>query len=253
MDYRRLGKTEYEVSSIAFGAFKIGRNQGIKYPHGYGLPDRNQVKELLHLALELGINYIDTAPAYGLSEERLGAILGGRQDLIISTKTGEQFSNGRSHYDFSRQATLKSIETSLKRLRRQTLDLIFIHSDGADEHILKETAVLETLFDCREKGWIRAIGFSAKTVAGAELALQWVDVLMLSYNIEDRSYESIIEKAAKNRLGVVVKKGLASGHLAAETAIPFVLSNPNVHSLLVATLNHAHLRANITLAESTDR
>ena len=72
---RRLGRSAIEVSPIGFGAFKIGRNTGVKYD----LPDDDAVARLIDGLLGLGINYIDTAPAYGLSEERLGAVLSGRR------------------------------------------------------------------------------------------------------------------------------------------------------------------------------
>ena len=72
---RRLGRSNLNVSPIGFGAFKIGRNAGIKYPSAYDLPDQRAVNLLLGGVLDLGITYFDTAPAYGLSEERLGRAL----------------------------------------------------------------------------------------------------------------------------------------------------------------------------------
>ena len=89
---RRLGRSAIEVSPIGFGSFKIGRNTGVKYPQAYELPDDDAVAKLTDGLLDLGINYIDTAPAYGLSEERLGAVLSGRRgDVVLSTKVGETF------------------------------------------------------------------------------------------------------------------------------------------------------------------
>ena len=71
---RPLGGTGFSISPIGFGAFKIGRNQKTKYAAPYDLPSDEQVSELLNGLLDLGINYIDTAPAYGTSEERIGPI-----------------------------------------------------------------------------------------------------------------------------------------------------------------------------------
>src|SRR5262245_47651520 len=97
---RPLGRTGIQLSPIGFGAFKIGRNQGIKYAQEYNLPSEEDVERLIAGILDLGINYIDTAPAYGTSEERLGRVLGKfrRDDLIVSTKVGETFADGRSTY-----------------------------------------------------------------------------------------------------------------------------------------------------------
>ena len=75
MELRHLGNTGIKVSPLGLGTVKLGRNQQVKYPHGFTLPDDKTVKELLALTWDLGINLIDTAPAYGNSEERLGALL----------------------------------------------------------------------------------------------------------------------------------------------------------------------------------
>src|SRR5690348_3747969 len=94
---RTLGKTGLSVSPIAFGAFKIGRNEKIKYAQGYPLPTEEETARLLNGLLDLGINLIDTAPAYGLSEERIGRHISRRRgEFILSTKFGETFENGKS-------------------------------------------------------------------------------------------------------------------------------------------------------------
>src|SRR5687768_4809484 len=101
MQHRILGKTGRLVSPIGFGAFKIGRNQGIKYPSGYALPDDVAVERLLNGVLDLGINLIDTAPAYGISEQRIGQFLSHRRnEFTLSTKVGETFEDGHSRYEY---------------------------------------------------------------------------------------------------------------------------------------------------------
>src|SRR3990172_2700606 len=111
MPRRPLGRTGLVVSRLGFGAFKIGRNERVKYPQAYALPDDKTVEALLNGVLDLGINQIDTAPAYGSSEERIGRFLSHRRDeFILSTKVGETFADGASRYDFSRQAGRDSIE-----------------------------------------------------------------------------------------------------------------------------------------------
>jgi aryl-alcohol dehydrogenase-like predicted oxidoreductase len=248
MARRALGRTGLTVSPIGFGAFKIGRNQGIKYPTGYALPDEPEVAALLAGVLDLGINYVDTAPAYGLSEERIGRLASGR-DFVLSTKVGETFTDGQSSYDFSAAAVRASVERSRARLGRPRLDLVFIHAHGDDLAILEGTPVVETLLALKRDGVIGAVGFSGKTVPAARAALAFADAIMVEYHLDDRSHAPVIAEAAARGLGVVVKKGLASGRLGAAESIAFVLGTPGVSSLVIGGLNLDHMRANLALAE----
>ena len=85
--HRPLGSTGLRVSPLGLGTVKLGRNTGVKYPNQFALPSDGQARELLALARDLGINLIDTAPAYGTSETRLGPLLQGqRQDWVVCTK-----------------------------------------------------------------------------------------------------------------------------------------------------------------------
>jgi len=246
---RSLPVAGFSLPTLGFGAFKIGRNQGVKYPTGYDLPSDADTDRLLNGVLDLGVSYIDTAPAYGLSEERIGRFLGKRSaEFRVSTKVGETFENGVSTYDFSERAVRASLERSRNRLRRDVLDMVFVHSDGRDGRILRETDVVPTLRAARDEGIVRAIGFSGKTVVGAFSSLTWADALMVEYHLEDRSHLGVIEHAASLGVGVIVKKGLASGHLSPQASIDFVLTNPNVTSLVIGGLNLDHLRDNITVA-----
>ena len=249
MDHRRLGTTGIELSPIGFGAFKIGRNEGIKYEQGYALPDENQVARLLGDVLDMGINYIDTAPAYGLSEERIGAAIADRKaEFVLSTKVGERFENGQSTYDYSLAGVVESILRSHRLLKVGSLDLVYVHSNGDDLAILHETEVVATLQRLRDTGLITAIGFSGKTVEGARAALHWADAIMVEYHLDDRSHEDVIAEAASQQIGVVVKKGLASGRLNPREAIEFVLSNPGVTSLVIGGLDAEHIRMNLEYA-----
>ncbi len=249
MVYRKLGKTGLSVSVIGYGAFKIGRNQKIKYPETYALPGVNQVKTFLKTVIDLGINYIDTAPAYGISEEQIGKCLEeNRNDLILSTKVGEQFIHGRSVYDFSQKAVEKSIHNSLKKLKIDCIDIVYVHSDGNDKQIIQNSAVVEVLQNFKSKGMIRFVGMSCKTDEGIVLAMPWSDVLMLEYNLNRKQNKKEIQQAFENGIGVVVKKGLGSGWLAPETAIRFVLSHQGVSTLLIATSKVEHLKENIEFA-----
>jgi aryl-alcohol dehydrogenase-like predicted oxidoreductase len=248
--HRRLGRSDHLVSPIGFGAFKIGRNEGIKYPAPYDLPDEAAVARLLNAVLDLGINYVDTAPAYGLSEQRIGrAVAHRRSEYVLSTKVGETRQAGRSTYDFSSAAVRASVERSLRHLGTDAVDLLYIHSDGNDLAILERTDAVPTLEALRSAGMVRAIGLSAKTVEGARAALTWADALMVEYHLDDPSAAAVIAEAAAADVGVVVKKGLASGHLDPAESVRFVLGTAGVASLVVGSLSIDHLKDNVRVAE----
>ncbi len=237
------------VSRLGFGSFKIGRNEEIKYPSAYALPTDSEVAELLNGVLDLGCNLIDTAPAYGLSEQRIGRAIGHRrQEYLLSTKVGETFEAGQSIYDYSESSVRASIHRSLHRLGTDHLDVVFIHSQGDDRRILTETDVVPVLLDLRAQGVVRAIGLSGKTVDGARLAMQWADVLMVEYNLRDQTHHDIITQAAEQGIAVFVKKGLGSGNFPAAESIRFVLSHPGVSSLIVGGLSLSHFRDNWRVA-----
>ena len=252
MVLRPLGSSPLQVSPLGLGTVKFGRNQGIKYPRGFALPRDQEIRDLLALARELGINLLDTAPAYGSSEERLGKLLPGpRQNWVIVTKVGETFSDGRSRFDFSATATCASVERSLKLLRTDWLDAVLIHSNGDDSRILREEGALATLLDLKAAGSIGAVGISTKTIAGGLLALQQCDLVMVTYNPRQPADAAVIRAAHEARKGVLIKKALLSGHVdelgdedPVAASLGFVFQQPGVSSVVVGTLDPDHLRAN---------
>ncbi|MEX2130579.1 MAG: aldo/keto reductase [Pseudohongiellaceae bacterium] len=253
---RSLGLTGIDVSCLGLGTVKFGRNQGVKYPTGFDLPDDAAVVALLDLARRLGINLIDTAPAYGTSEQRLGKLLVDRGQWVLCSKVGEEFIGGKSTYDFSGSHVQQSVERSLRHLNTDYLDIVLVHSNGNDSSIITETDCFATLQRLKEKGLVRAIGMSSKTVAGGLLALDLSDVVMVTCNPGEREDLPVIARAHDLGKGVLVKKALASGHLgsAAGTdavleSIGFVLGQPGVTSIIVGTINPAHLQHNVDCAE----
>src|SRR6185503_2135556 len=101
---RKLGSTDLLVSPVGLGTTKLGRNTDVKYPHSFTLPSDTEVANLLSCARDLNINLIDTAPAYGISEERLGKHLSGQRDRwVIVGKAGEEYANQQSSHNFSRE------------------------------------------------------------------------------------------------------------------------------------------------------
>jgi len=252
VDQRPLGRGGPLACPVSYGAVKIGRNQGVKYPAPFALPSDLEVERLLNGVLDLGINLIDTAPAYGSSEGRVGRAIGHRRhEYLLSTKAGEEFEAGVSRYDFRGTALRASLHTSLQRLRTDHVDLLLLHSDGNDLVVQRDTDAVDTLIALRGEGLARRIGLSGKTVEGARAALAWADVLMVEYHLDDCRHEAVIAEAAAGGVGVLVKKALASGRHDPAAAIRFALANPGVSSVVVGSLSLEHLRAN--LAEAGQR
>lgn len=257
MELRPLGVTGLWVSPLGLGTVKFGRDQGVKYPRAFALPSDREALTLLELAWDLGINLLDTAPAYGESEERLGRLLRQcRRDWVIVTKVGEEFHSGESHFNFSTAATRASVERSLRRLGIEALGAVLIHSSGDDLTILEREAVLPTLLDLKQAGLMRAVGISSKTVAGGLRAVECCDLVMVTYNLAQREELPVIRAARAAGKGVLIKKGLLSGHLDRTTAsdpvrasLELIYAEPGVSSVVVGTLNPAHLRANAAAVE----
>jgi aryl-alcohol dehydrogenase-like predicted oxidoreductase len=251
---RRFGRTDLFVSPLGLGTVKFGRNTGVKYPTAFALPDDRQARDLLVLAGDLGINLLDTAPAYGTSEERLGPLLAGQRDRwVICTKVGEEFdtATGASRFDFTPAHIRASIERSLARLRTDVLDIVLVHSDGNDTDIIRRQGALETLAMLKAEGKIRATGMSTKTVAGGLLALDHADCAMVTYNRVDTADLPVIESAAARGQGILIKKPLQSGHLAdtagedpVRAGFRHIFAQPGIGAAITGTLSPDHLRAN---------
>jgi aryl-alcohol dehydrogenase-like predicted oxidoreductase len=254
---RPLGSSGLEVSVLGLGTVKIGRNQQVKYPSGFDLPDDKSVIELFELAQSLGINFIDTAPAYGSSEQRLGELLPNRNDWVIVTKVGEIFENGQSCFNFSFDYTVKSVEQSLKKLKRDVLDVVLVHSDGNDMDIINNQPVFEALDVLKNKGLIKAYGMSSKTVEGGCWVVENCDVVMATANLEYDDERPVLELAEKLNKGVIIKKGLQSGHADSasggggiDSAFKHILNLPGVSSMIVGTINKQHLQDNVAIVNN---
>lgn len=253
---RPLGSTGINIAPISLGTVKIGRDQQVKYPEAFTMPSDKEALALFDLAQSLGINCLDTAPAYGRSEERIGEILGSRtKDWIICTKVGEEFINGESHFDFTPEHTRFSVERSLKRLHRDELDIVLIHSNGNDVDIINHHGTLEVLAGLKKTGLIRAFGMSTKTVEGGIKALGLSDIVMATYNLNYDDEIPVLDYAATHNKGVFIKKALASGHLDKDkysdpikASMELTFSHPGTSSITLGTINPLHLVQNVTQA-----
>lgn len=253
---RQLGSTDLHVSILGLGTVKLGRNTDVKYPHTFELPDDKQAADLLSLAQDLNINMLDTAPAYGNSEERLGSLLKGKRDKwVIVGKAGEEYAKQQSTYNFTRAHILESIKRSLKNLQTEYIDLLLIHSNGDDEYIINNFDVFNTLQDAKQQGLIRYSGMSTKTELGGLLTLKHSDVAMVTYNPVTTEEVAVIDMAERSNKGILIKKAFASGHLnkfgdenPVQTAMDFIFERPGVTSIILGTINPKHLMENVECA-----
>jgi aryl-alcohol dehydrogenase-like predicted oxidoreductase len=193
----------------------------------------------------------------------LGRLLKDRQDWIICSKVGEEFTAGKSYFDFSAEHTQHSVERSLRNIGTDYLDLVLIHSDGQDTKILQSSDCPETLLRLKEKGLIKAIGMSTKTVDGGMKAVEMLDVVMATYNPSMQADAKVIEYAHELGKGILVKKVLNSGHDCVSNAtddnpggisfsernLRFALDKKGVSSVIVGTINPKHLQENVKAAQ----
>ncbi|MBE0559083.1 MAG: aldo/keto reductase, partial [Proteobacteria bacterium] len=165
MDHRTFGATDLDVSLIGFGAWAIGGPaMAGTTPIGWGDVDDHVSEQAIHTALERGVTFFDTADFYGLghSEEILGRVLGNRPSVVIATKVGHRLQDdGSIALDYSKRHILEACEGSLRRLKRECIDLYQLHSARVSHFEAGEC--LEALEGLREEGKIRYWGLSLNT------------------------------------------------------------------------------------------
>ena len=220
MNYRILGRTELKVSEIGFGAFAIGGPfwLGKDRPTGWGDVDDGTSKRALETAFDLGINFYDTADAYGWghSEELVGEVFKKRRDkIIIATKVGNRLDEKEKWIkDFSRQWVEKAVEASLKRLQTDYIDFYQIHSPFMDFEFSEET--FDVFEDLKKQGKIRFYGTSVnRPPQGLVVAtLDKGDGFQVIYSILDREpEEKLFPLCLEKNLGIIARVPLDSGFL----------------------------------------
>jgi aryl-alcohol dehydrogenase-like predicted oxidoreductase len=179
---------------------------------------------------------------------------------VIVSKVGEEFEAGQSRHDFSAEHTRLSVERSLQRLETDFIDLVLVHSDGNDLHVLNDCSVYQTLDALKREGKIRGFGFSGKTVEGGLQALQDGDCAMVTYNLNEQAEKAVIDYAAAHGKGILVKKALASGHVCLEPGMDpirasfmLLFAQTGVASAIVGTINPLHLAHNVATAAQVIR
>jgi len=270
MEYVEFGKTGVTVSRLGFG----GAVAGLKnYLYSYD-PDTDEAKQSVHealeTALELGITYFDTAPGYGggRSETMFGEVLGGVDPKKIFLATKCQPAN----YDEVR----KSVEESLKRLKREYLDLLQIHgnsySDEQVRELLAPHGMVESMEQMKKEGLIKFIGFTSEDNNRGLYDLMnsgRFDAVQMCYNFlfqhgyePSRPFGSLFT-AEENKLGIVTMRAPTSGTFQrwmkmirpvdkfdyGPALVQFVLSNPYVDVVLTGMRTSARVRQNVAIVE----
>jgi aryl-alcohol dehydrogenase-like predicted oxidoreductase len=219
MKYRQFGKTDLEVSEIGFGAWAIGGVAMIgTIPIGWGPSDDDLSIKTIHAALDAGINFFDTADFYGLghSEELLGKTLSKNKEVIIASKVGQKKEFDKVVGDYSYDHLIKACEASLKRLKRDNIDYLQLHT--AKLQHLEEGECRRAMEELKKQGKIRYWGISVSTYNPFPEADHFIenksgDGLQLVFNLINQVAIPVIDKAAKAGMGVIARMPLQFGLL----------------------------------------
>jgi len=227
LDTRRLGNTDMMITPIGFGAWAIG---GGGWASGWGPQDDNESIAAIHKALDLGINWIDTAAVYGLghSEEVVARALDGISDRpYIFTKCGLVWDErGNISNSLKRDSIRREVEASLRRLRVEVIDLYQIHWPNPDEDIEEGWS---TLAELQKEGKVRYIGVSNFSVEQMQRAMRIAPISSLQppYNLLNRSIEKeILPFCQEHNIGVIAYSPMASGLLTGKVTAEWVRNLP---------------------------
>ncbi len=235
MEYVTLGKTGLKIARLGFGGIPIQR------------VDAATTKELVQEMAKKGINYIDTARGYTVSEEYLGEALEGLRDkFILATKSMNRTKEGMA----------ADIEISLKNLRTDYIDIYQVHNPNLEqlEQVLAPGGALEALMEAKAAGKIGHIGLTGHSLELFEKALEmdWVETFMFPYNIVETHGEELIKKCVEKNIGFIVMKPLAGGAIEDATlALRFIASNPNVSVVIPGMFDLKEIEQNMAAVDDT--
>ena len=277
---RPLGRTGLQVTVLGYGALELSGR-----PSGRPGEVRNRditeadAERVLNAALDAGINYIDTAPDYGVSEERIGKYVAHRRsEYFLCSKCGcvvgtsANASARTGGHVFTAENVVAGVEQSLRRLRTDYLDVVQFHGNPTKAQ-LEEHGALEALLDLQRQGKVRWLGASGELPNLSEqLAMDQLAVFQIPYSAVEREHEQAIDEAASAGRGVVIRSGVArgapgreagdlwpawqqveiddllAGITPMELALRFTISHPGMHTTIVGTSDVEHLRENVEAA-----
>ncbi|MBQ2927017.1 MAG: aldo/keto reductase [Oscillospiraceae bacterium] len=229
MEYRILGKTGLKISRLGFGGIPIQRI------------DAEGTKVLMHQLVEAGVNFIDTARGYTVSEEYLGYALEGiREEFVIATKSMAR----------TREAMAADIEVSLKNLRTDHIDLYQVHNATPEQlqQVVAPGGALEALLEAKQAGKIGHIGLTSHSMDTFRMALDmdWVETFMFPYNIVETQAEKLIAEAAKRNIAFINMKPLAGGAIENATlALRYICANDGVTVVIPGMADPRELEQNL--------
>jgi len=209
MNYRKLGKTGFEISEISLGTWQIGGKWGS------GFSDKTAEKTI-NTAIDKGINFIDTADVYeaGLSEKAVGKIVRSRSERIyVATKCGRQI-NPHTSESYTPEALTGYVEESLKRTGFEALDLIQLHCPPTEVYYRPE--IFDNFQKLKDQGKILHFGVSVEKVEEGLKAIEYdiVDTVQIIFNLfRQRPSELFFQQAKKKDIGIIARVPLASGLL----------------------------------------
>ena len=209
MNYRRLGKTNLNISEISLGTWQVGGKWGSGF-------DDNTAEHIINTAIDQGINFIDTADVYenGLSEAAVGRVVRSRsEEVYVATKCGRQIT---PHVDagYTVKALRTYVEASLKNTGLERLDLIQLHCPPTETFYRPE--IFRLFEDLKQEGKIANLGVSVEKVEEGLKAMQYENVttVQIIFNVfRQRPAQLFFREAEKNDIGIIVRVPLASGLL----------------------------------------
>lgn len=250
MQYRSFGNTGLQVSEIGFGAWAIGGGAMIgNTAIGWGSADDEESEKAILASLEAGINFFDTADIYGLghSEELLGKIIGNKPGIIIATKVGNVSRNNQFTVDYSKEHIIRACEDSLRRLRRDAIDIYQLHT--ARLHHLQSGECIEAMQQLQQQGKVRYWGLSLNTFhplpeAGYLLQQKSGNGFQLVLNLLNQRSLPLLEQAAQNGYGIIARMPLQFGLLTGkfDNGVSFTENDHRKNRLtkeVVEAANHA--------------
>lgn len=209
MNHRPLGNTGIQVSEIAFGGVEIGVPYGIGVESAADMPSESQAIELLHAALDAGINFFDTARHYGQSEALMGkAFAGRRQQVVIATKC--KHLTGRHNVE---AVIEESLAESCHALQTGYADIFMLHE--SDPAIFLNPEVIRVYQKLKSEGRIRATGVSTYTPEETRTVIEsghW-DVIQVPFNMMDQRQAPLFALAEEKGIGIVIRSVLLKGLL----------------------------------------
>ena len=209
MKYRKLGKTNFNISEISLGTWQVGGKWGS------GFDDKNADK-IINAAIDNGINFIDTADVYenGLSETAVGRVIRSRSEKIfVASKCGRQI-NPHQNEGYTPEVLKKYVEDTLKRTGLETLDLIQLHCPPTEVYYRPE--IFEAFDRLKDEGKVLNLGVSVEKVEEAIKAIAYdnVSTVQIIFNVFRQRPSQLFFRLAKERnVGIIARVPLASGLL----------------------------------------